>query len=240
MDLIDPFALASPRFATRKLDGSAHQVFSGFLYHLEGDRYLVLTALHCLLAPNTFYFRNRGSETTWADRYGYTLSCETLGLEVPLYDGDRPLFAWHPDPENAALDLAAVPVRLSGAPQAVNMLGAFGDYEVVREGLPLTTGSPGLIYGYPGGTAILKAAPIARGFSLATDYRLNSYSFHVDGIGGAGCSGGAVALRGEAAGRTLLQWIGIYVATHDAERLGRCIPLARIMEIVAPFEAEPA
>lgn len=238
MDLKDPFALASPRFTTRLKSGEPHQVFSGFLYHLEADRYLVLTALHCLLRPNTFYFRNRGSEATWSELYGHTLTCEALDLEAPLYDGAQPLFAWHRDPENAALDVAAVPVRLKGSPQAINMLGRFGDYQVVSRGLALTTGSQGLIYGYPGGASILGAAPIARGFTLASDYGVSPYSFHVDGIGGAGCSGGAVALRAEAGETTLLQWIGVYVATHEAERLGRCIPLAKVLEVVAPFEAE--
>ncbi|MDP3855882.1 hypothetical protein [Phenylobacterium sp.] len=147
MDLKDPFALVSPRFMTRLKSGEPHQVFSGFLYHLEADRYLVLTAHHCLLKPNTFYFRNRGSEATWGDLYGHTLTCEALGLEAPLYDQTRPLFAWHHDPENAALDVAAVPVRLKGDPQAINMLGRFGDYQVVSQGLALTTGSQGLIYG---------------------------------------------------------------------------------------------
>jgi len=236
MDLLDPFALATPRFATRLKSGAPHQVFSGFLYHLRADRYLVLTALHCLLKPNTFYFQNRGTEATWSEIYGHTLTCEALGLDVPLYDGTRPLFAWHGDPDDAALDIAAVPVRLKRDPQAINMLGRFGDYQVTPQGLALTAGSPGLIYGYPGGAAILRDAPIARGFTLASDYRINPYSFHVDGIGGAGCSGGPVALRAEAGETTLLQWIGIYVATHEAERLGRCIPLERVMEVVAEFD----
>jgi hypothetical protein len=130
-------------------------------------------------------------------------------------------------------------VRLPSRPQAINMLGTFGDYDVVREGLPLTAGSAGLIYGFPGGAAILRRAPIARGFTLASDYRLNPFAFHVDGIGGAGCSGGPVALRAERGDRTLLQWIGIYVATHEAERLGRCIPLPPIMELVDAMVAEP-
>ena len=56
--------------------------------------------------------------------------------------------------------------------------------------------------------------------------------------GGAGCSGGPVALRAERGDRTLLQWIGIYVATHEAERLGRCIPLAQVMELVETMTAE--
>ena len=146
------------------------------------------------------------------------------------------MFAWHGDPDDAALDVAAVPVRLKGEPQAINMLGRFGDYKVMPEGLALTAGSQGLIYGYPGGAAILREAPIARGFTLASDYRINPYSFHVDGIGGAGCSGGPVALRAEAGGTSLLQWIGIYVATYEAERLGRCIPRERVMEVVAEFD----
>ncbi|MGH6999034.1 MAG: hypothetical protein ACREEO_12625, partial [Phenylobacterium sp.] len=81
--------------------------------------------------------------------------------------------------------------------------------------------------------------PIARGFSLASDYRLNPYAFHVDGVGGAGCSGGPVVLRAERGDRTLIQWIGIYVATYEAERLGRCIPLERVMELVETMVAEP-
>jgi hypothetical protein len=239
MELIDPFAQASPRFATRLKNGEPHQVFSGFLFHVEGDRYIVLTALHCLLRPNMPYFRHRGTEDTWADTFGHDLDCEALGLSVPLYDGERPRFRWHTDPQNASLDIAAVPVRLPTRPQAINWQGRFGDYDVVAEGLPLTTGSAGLIYGFPGGAAILGAAPIARGFTLASDYRLNPFDFHVDGIGGAGCSGGPVALRAERGDRTLLQWIGIYVATHDAERMGRCIPLAPIQEVIQPMAAEP-
>jgi len=240
MDLIDPFAQATPRFVTRLKSGEPHQVFSGFLYHLGGDRYLVLTALHCLLRPNTFYFKNRGTENTWGDLYGHVLTCEALGLEAPLYDGPTPLFSWHGDPDDAALDVAAVPVRLRGEPQAINMLGRFGDYKVVPEGLARTAGSPGLIYGYPGGAGILRDAPIARGFTLASDYRINPFSFHVDGIGGAGCSGGPVALREQVGDSTLLQWIGIYVATHEAERLGRCIPLERVMEVVADLDDDLA
>lgn len=239
MDLIDPFAMASPRFVTRLKSGEPHQVFSGFLFHVHGDRYIVLTALHCLLRPNTFYFRNRGTEDSWADTYGHDLECEALSLNVPLYDGKRPLFRWHQDPHNASIDVAGVPVRLPSGPQAINWAGTFGDYDVVKQGLPLTAGSAGLIYGFPGGAAILRSAPIARGFTLASDYRINPFAFHVDGIGGAGCSGGPVALRAERGDRTLLQWIGIYVATHEAERLGRCIPLPQVMELVDAMIAEP-
>jgi hypothetical protein len=240
MDLIDPFAQASPRFLTRRKSGQPHQVFSGFLFHVEADRYLVLTALHCLLQPGAFYFKNRGTEDTWADTYGHDLECEALDLKVSLYDGKTPRFRWHLDPLDASLDVAAVPVRLPARPQAINWPGRFGDYDVVTEGLPLTTGSAGMIYGFPGGAAILKAAPIARGFTLASDYRLNPFAFHVDGIGGAGCSGGPVALRAERGDRTLLQWIGIYVATYEAERLGRCIPLGPVMEVVEAAVADPA
>jgi hypothetical protein len=239
MDLIDPFAQASPRFATRLKNGEPHQVFSGFLFHVEGDRYIILTALHCLLRPNTFYFKNRGTEATWADTYGHDLDCEALGISVPLYDGQTPRFRWHLDPHDASIDVAGVPVRLPGGPQAINWVGPFGDYDVLAQGLPLTTGSAGMIYGFPGGAAILRSAPIARGFTLASDYRLNPYAFHVDGIGGAGCSGGPVALRAERGDRTLMQWIGIYVATYEAERLGRCIPLERVMELVDAMTAEP-
>ncbi|HEY9235768.1 MAG TPA: hypothetical protein VIP08_12105 [Phenylobacterium sp.] len=239
MDLIDPFALASPRFITRLKNGEPHQVFSGFLFHVEADRYIVLTALHCLLRPNMPYHKHRGTEATWAETFGHDLDCEALGLSVPLYDGARPRFRWHLDPHNASLDIAGVPVRLPARPQAINWLGNFGDYDVVEEGLPLTTGSAGLIYGFPGGATIFGSAPIARGFTLASDYRINPFAFHVDGIGGAGCSGGPVALRAERGDRTLLQWIGIYVATHDAERLGRCIPLAPIDEVVQSIVAEP-
>ncbi|KRB46644.1 hypothetical protein [Phenylobacterium sp. Root700] len=238
MDLIDPFAIATPRFATRLKSGEPHQVFSGFLYHVEGDRYIVLTALHCLLRPNTFYFKNRGTEPTWSETYGHDLDCEALGFSVPLYDGTTPLFRWHQDTHNASIDVAGVPVRLPSRPPAINMPGTWGDYDVVTQGLPLTAGSAGLIYGFPGGAAILRSAPIARGFTLATDYRLNPFAFHVDGIGGAGCSGGPVALRAERGDRTLLQWIGIYVATHEAERLGRCIPLPQVMELVETMTAE--
>ena len=148
-------------------------------------------------------------------------------------------FRWHQDPDNASLDVAGVPVRLRGQPQAINWVGRFGDYDVVDEGLPLTAGSAGMIYGFPGGAAFLRSAPIARGFSLASDYRLNPYAFHVDGVGGAGCSGGPVVLRAERGDRTLIQWIGIYVATYEAERLGRCIPLERVMELVETMVAEP-
>ena len=239
MDLIDPFAQASPRFSTRLKTGEPHQVFSGFLFHVEADRYIVLTALHCLLRPNTPYFKNRGTEASWADIYGHDLDCEALGVSAPLYDGQAPRFRWHLDPHDASLDIAGVPLRLPARPQAINWTGRFGDYDVVDQGLPLTTGSAGLIYGFPGGAAILRSAPIARGFTLASDYRLNPYAFHVDGIGGAGCSGGPVALRAERGDRTLLQWIGIYVATHEAERLGRCIPLPPIMEVVEAMIAEP-
>ena len=77
------------------------------------------------------------------------------------------------------------------------------------------------------------------GFSLASDYRLNPYAFHVDGVGGAGCSGGPAVLRAERGDRTLIQWIGIYVATYEAERLSRCIPLERVMELVETMVAEP-
>lgn len=239
MDLIDPFAIATPRFVTRLKSGAPHQVFSGFLYHVGEDRYIVLTALHCLLRPNTFYFKNRGTEPTWSETYGHDLDCEALGFSAPLYDGTTPLFRWHQDPHNASIDVAGVPVRLASRPPAINMPGTWGDYDVVTQGLPLTAGSAGLIYGFPGGAAILRSAPIARGFTLATDYRLNPFAFHVDGIGGAGCSGGPVALRAERGDRTLLQWIGIYVATHEAERLGRCIPLAQVMELVETMTAEP-
>ena len=239
MDLLDPFALATPRLVTRLKSGEPHQVFSGFLYHVAEDRYIVLTALHCLLRPNTFYFKNRGAEATWPETYGHDLDCEALGFSVPLYEGTTPRFRWHQDPHNASIDVAGVPVRLPSHPQAINMAGRFGDYDVVTQGLPLTAGSAGLIYGFPGGAAILRSAPIARGFTLATDYRLSPFTFHVDGIGGAGCSGGPVALRAERGDRTLLQWIGIYVATHEAERLGRCIPLAQVMELVATMTAEP-
>ena len=239
MDLIDPFAQATPRLATRLKSGEPHQVFSGFLFHVGADRYIILTALHCLLRPNTFYFKNRGTEGTWAETYAYDLDCAALGISVPLYDGRTPRFRWHQDPDNASLDIAGVPVRLRGQPQAINWTGRFGDYDVLREGLPLTTGSAGMIYGFPGGAAILREAPIARGFTLASDYRLNPYAFHVDGIGGAGCSGGPVALRAERGDRTLMQWIGIYVATYETERLGRCIPLERIMELVGAMTAEP-
>lgn len=239
MDLIDPFAQASPRFATRLKNGEPHQVFSGFLFHVDADRYIVLTALHCLLRPNTFYFKNRGTEATWADTYGHDLDCEALGISVPLYDGQAPRFRWHQDPDNASLDVAGVPVRLRGQPQAINWTGRFGDYEVLPQGLPLTSGSAGMIYGFPGGAAILRSAPIARGFTLASDYRLNPYAFHIDGIGGAGCSGGPVALRAERGDRTMMQWIGIYVATYEAERLGRCIPRERVMELVDAMIAEP-
>lgn len=240
MELIDPFAQASPRLSTRLKSGEPHQVFSGFLFHVDADRYVILTALHCLLRPNTPYFRHRGTEATWADTYAHDLDCEALGISVRLYDGAAPRFRWHPDPQNAALDIAGVPVRLSSHPQAINWTGRFGDYDVIAEGLPLTTGSAGMIYGFPGGAAILNAAPIARGFTLASDYRLNPFAFHVDGIGGAGCSGGPVALRAERGDRTLLQWIGIYVATHENERLGRCLPLPRVMEVVDAMVAEPA
>ncbi len=239
MDLIDPFAQATPRLATRLKTGEPHQVFSGFLFHVEGDRYIILTALHCLLRPNTFYFKNRGTEGTWADTYAHDLDCAALGISIPLYDGRTPRFRWHHDPDNASLDIAGVPVRLRSQPQAINWTGRFGNYEVLSQGLPLTTGSAGMIYGFPGGAAILREAPIARGFTLASDYRLNPYAFHVDGIGGAGCSGGPVALRAERGDRTLMQWIGIYVATYEAERLGRCIPLERIMELVGVMTAEP-
>ena len=240
MNLIDPFAQATPRFLTRRRSGESHQVFSGFLHHVAGDRYLVLTALHCLLKPGAFYFKNRGSEAGWADAYGHDLECDALGLKIPLYRDDAPRFVWHQDPLDASLDIAAVPVRLADQPQAINWTGRFGDYEVLAEGLPLTAGSAGLIYGYPGGTTILKSAPIARGFTLASDYRLKPFAFHVDGIGGAGCSGGPVALRAERGDRTLLQWIGLYVATYEAERLGRCIPLAPIMEVVDQAVADPS
>lgn len=239
MDLIDPFALATPRLITRLKSGQPHQVFSGFLFHLDGDRYIILTALHCLLRPNFPYFRNRGSETTWSETFGHDLDCPALGINAPLYEGSTPRFRWHQDPHGASIDIAGVPVRLPTHPQAINWTGAFGDYDVVDEGLPMTTGSAGVIYGYPGGAAIFDSAPIARGFTLASDYRLNPFAFHVDGIGGAGCSGGPVALRAERGDRTLLQWIGIYVATHDAERLGRCIPLPQIMELAAAMQAEP-
>lgn len=239
MELIDPIARASPRLATRLKSGAPHQVFSGFLFHVEADRYIILTALHCLLRPGAFYFKNRGTEATWADIYGHDLDCEALGISVPLYDGQTPRFRWHQDPDNASLDVAGVPVRLRGQPQAINWVGRFGDYDVVDEGLPLTAGSAGMIYGFPGGAAILRSAPIARGFSLASDYRLNPYAFHVDGVGGAGCSGGPVVLRAERGDRTLIQWIGIYVATYEAERLGRCIPLERVMELVETMVAEP-
>ena len=125
-------------------------------------------------------------------------------------------------------------------PQAINWTGAFGDYDVVEHGLPLTTGSAGMIYGYPGGATILGSAPIARGFTLASDYRINPFAFYVDGVGGAGCSGGPVALRAERGDRTLIQWIGIYVATQDTERLGRCIPLPQVMELVEAMVADPS
>lgn len=46
-------------------------------------------------------------------------------------------------------------------------------------------------------------------------------------------------LRAERGDRTLIQWIGIYVATYEAERLGRCIPLERVMELVETMVAEP-
>ena len=240
MDLIDPFALATPRLVTRLKGGEPHQVFSGFLFHVEADRYIILTALHCLLKPNFPYFKNRGTEATWADTYAHDLDSAALGISVPLYDGATPRFRWHQDPLGASIDIAGVPVRLAARPQAINWTGRFGDYDVVDEGLPLTTGTAGMIYGFPGGATILGAAPIARGFTLASDYRLNPYAFHVDGVGGAGCSGGPVALRAERGDRTLMQWIGIYVATYEAERLGRCIPLPQIMELVESMVAEPA
>ena len=46
-------------------------------------------------------------------------------------------------------------------------------------------------------------------------------------------------MRAERGDRTLMQWIGIYVATYETERLGRCIPLERIMELVGAMTAEP-
>lgn len=240
MDLIDPFALATPRLATRLKNGEPHQVFSGFLFHVETDRYIILTALHCLLRPNLPYFKNRGSEGTWAETFGHDLDCPALDISVPLYSGGAPRFRWHQDPHNASIDVAGVPVRLPSRPQAINWSGAFGDYDVVEQGLPLTTGSAGMIYGYPGGATILGSAPIARGFTLASDYRINPFAFYVDGVGGAGCSGGPVALRAERGDRTLMQWIGIYVATQDTERLGRCIPLPQVMELVEAMVAEPS
>ena len=45
----------------------------------------------------------------------------------------------------------------------------------------------------PGHSRSAPGRGIARGFTLASDYRLNPYAFHVDGIGGAGCSGGGAA-----------------------------------------------
>ena len=104
MDLIDPFAQATPRLATRLKSGEPHQVFSGFLFHVGADRYIILTALHCLLRPNTFYFKNRGTEGTWAETYAYDLDCAALGISVPLYDGRTPRFRWHQDPDNAPSD----------------------------------------------------------------------------------------------------------------------------------------
>lgn len=242
----DPSANVVLRLQTMFSDGRPGSDFSGFLFEDSRGRYFLVTAFHCL-TKNDLYpcHLSEDDKTKLSKLYPDTILVRDYGIKARLFDEEgKPTFFWHADPEQACIDLAAIPIKMEAQLPVVNRIGKVDDRYAFVEGMPLTTGTPGLLVSFPFGNVIQArnanqdVVPVSYAISLAADYFMNPYYFVINGDQAPGCSGGVVFARREANGLTNYEWIGVYVA-HLGKRagwesnLGRCMPKKLVNEMTS-------
>lgn len=225
--IIEPTELAATGTVllwTERPDGQFEDTGTGFFYRNGPSRFLV-TARHVLYNERTGF---RPRKVRFRVKTNAENLAESKDLELPLWQGDSPLFRWGEDP----IDLAAVPVPeplLEGA-YVHDFVADFAPPEDVV--IPL--GADLLLVGFPKGLYDeANNLPLARRGSLASVYRAHFNRrplFKIDAHVGSEMSGSPVLLTPTAiiAGRKdrfelrsglVSFFLGVHVQGLDEEEL---------------------